>query len=1045
GYYVLETINGACSSKDSVQITVNPTPIADANAANTTICEGEDIVLTATTIVGDYAWTGPNGFTSSAQNPTLTEVLPLTSGYYVLETILGTCSSKDSVEITVHPAPIADANVANAIICAGENIVLSATTVTADTYIWNGPNGFTSTTQNPTINAASVSASGYYVLETTLGSCSTKDSVEVTVAPAPIANANAVNTEICIGEDIALTATTIIGDYSWTGPNGFTSIDQNPTIANIGVNANGYYVLEVTSGGCSSKDSVEISINALPVLAITSTDINCNGNTNGSATVVATGNAPFTYSWMPNGQTSATINNLSEGNYSVTVEDGKGCINTATVQIEEPAVLDLTTTVTNSRCDIDNGIAKVIATGGSGTYSYLWMPSGQTTASVIGLAPGSYTVLVTDANGCDEVETVVVNTIDGPDLAINTIQNVTCSGANNGSAEAVVTNGTAPFSYNWSPIGGTNATANNLPEGKYVVTVTDGSGCSIKDSVEITINTTLTVVANATQTEICQDENIELSTSPIVGADYAWTGPNGFTSADQNPTLANTGTNASGYYVLEMTSGGCSAKDSVQITVNALPTLAITGTDINCNGNENGSATVVATGNGPFFYSWSPNGETTASINNLMAGTYTVTVDDAKGCSNTESIQISEPAMLNLTTSVTETRCDIDNGIATVSATGGSGVYTYLWMPSGQTTASIIGLSAGSYTVLVTDANGCDKVETVIVNSIDGPDLAITNAQNVSCFGGTDGSAEVTASNGTLPYTYSWSPIGGTNAIANNLPAGNYVVTVTDNSGCSTVESVTITEPDELDITSTIKPADCGEENGNISLAVTGGTSPYTFDWLTNTGTGASIQNISGGDYSVTVTDGAGCEISTTYTVPSNGALSIQVLPEEATILKGEEIALSVNVDPGIVNETYNWTPATGLSCTNCPNPIASPSVTTTYYVEVTTPDNCSGIDSTLIIVNDVCSDIYIPNIFSPNGDGKNDEYCIYGECISTFSLQIFNRWGELVYISDNEENCWDGTYKGKKLNTDVFVYKVSITTLQGEEIEESGNINLVR
>src|SRR5690554_2586675 len=1056
GWYIVSVTLNGCTVKDSVELEVNETPIAVANAQNTTICEGEDIELTTTTVADEYLWTGPNGFTSTNQNPVISATNIAASGDYTLEVTTGTCSTTDIIEVIVNPTPIAEVLITSSTLCSGDNITFNATGNAGATYTWTGPNGFTNNNQTFDLTNVQAIDQGEYKLTVEINNCFAEDAATIIVNETPIAVANAQNTTICEGEDIELTTTTVADEYLWTRPNGFTSTNQNPVISATNIAASGDYTLEVTTGTCSTTDIIEVIVNLTPIaeVLITSSTL-CSGD---NITFNATGNAGATYTWTgPNGFTNnnqtfdlTNVQAIDQGEYKLTVEINN-CFaeDAATIIVNETpiAVANAQNTTICEGEDIELTTTTV-------ADEYLWTgPNGFTSTNqnpVISAtniaASGDYTLEVTTGtcSTTDKIEVIVNPT---PIAEVLITSSTLCSGDN----ITFNATGNAGATYTWTgPNGFTNSdqnpevmNVNTVNSGWYIVTVRLNS-CTSKDSVELTVEPALTVDIDVANTTVCEGEDILLSTTSLAD-DYLWTGPNGFTSINQNATRIEAETNASGYYILEITSGSCSNKDSVEVTINATPVLSISGSDITCYGDEDGQAAIVANGNAPFFYSWSSAGETSTGINGLSAGTYTVVVEDVNECVDSASIVINEPAELIANTTVTETQCNVDDGIATVNATGGNGNYSYLWMPSGQTTSTAIGLGVGSYTVLVTDAKGCDIVETVVVNSVDGPVLTISNISDVSCFEGSDGSASVSATGGSQPYTYNWSPSGGTSSTANNLIAGDYVITVTDNSGCASVENVVISEPDKINVISSIEAADCGETNGSISLNVTGGTPSYSYNWLPNGEASSSLQNISGGDYQVIVSDDNGCSFDTVFVVPSVGEINVQVLPQEGVINKGESIVLSVNVDPSISNETYNWTPSTGLSCTQCPNPIASPIVNTQYTVEVTTPDNCSGSGSSNIIVIDECAEIYIPDMFSPNDDGENDEYCIYGDCISTFYLQIFNRWGEMVYVSDNPENCWDGTFRGKKLNTDVFAFKLSITTLQGEKIEESGNINLFR
>ncbi|PKR80163.1 hypothetical protein CW751_10885, partial [Brumimicrobium salinarum] len=342
---------------------------------------------------------------------------------------------------------------------------------------------------------------------------------------------------------------------------------------------------------------------------------------------------------------------------------------------------------------------------------------------------------------------------------------------------------------------------------------------------------------------------------------------------------------------------------------------------------------------------------------------------------------------------------------------------------------------------------GCDSIVTLDLTISGGVSVNVDNIQDVTCANGADGSAEVIASGGTSPYSYNWIPSGETTANATNLPAGTNTVEVTDAAGCATTIDVTIDSPAPIGLgTSVIHAADCGINNGSISIIPGGGTPGYTFEWENGT-TSSNLDSLTAGNYQVTITDAEGCTLDTSFTVNTSNYFDFYVSPTDTTILLGESIEISTNVEDGVNGTTYEWTPAEGLSCTTCTSPIATPESTTTYYVTATTPDGCSATDSVVVKVNDEdpCKDLYIPNMFSPNGDGQNDEFCVYGDCISNYQISIYDRWGELVFSSEDQTECWNGKYRGKLMNTGVFVYKLKLTTQEGEDIEASGNINLIR
>ena len=634
---------------------------------------------------------------------------------------------------------------------------------------------------------------------------------------------------------------------------------------------------------CSANPCAGVTI----TLNISSqSDPNCFGGTDGAATVTATGGAsPYAYIWTPGSLSGPTQSALSAGVYTVDVQDFNGCIGSGTVTIGEPQELIASAVSTPATCGMSNGTLTASATGGTGSYTYSWSPAGGSIANPTGLPVNTYTVTITDQNMCTDQATIAITSSGGPTISLDASSDVSCFGANDGSATVSATGGTGALTYSWMPGSLTGTTQNTLGPNSYTVTVTDGNGCT--DNVVV---------------DILEPADIILSTSNIVDA-----------------------------------------------------------------------------------------------------------------------------------------TCGASDGAATVDVVGGTGPLTYTWTPNVGTTATVTSIPAGPYSVVVSDQNGCSSTINFTITNVGGPTLTALPTTDVSCFGFSDGEASVQASGGTTPYTYSWAPTGGNGAIASNLIAGTYVVTVTDDAGCVSAETIVVAEPNALLITETITDEDCGQLNGDISLAISGGASPYTYLWG-GLETTSSISNLLGGIYNVTVTDANGCSAAGNYTVNTVGSIPISITPVSATITAGETIQLFAS---GAT--TYVWTPSASLSCSTCPDPIASPTVTTTYTVIGTDASGCSGQFSITVVVDLLCGDLFVPNMFSPNSDLNNDMLCVYGSCISELNYSVYNRWGELVFKTESVETCWDGYYKGKLLNTGVYVYKLSAILFDGTVVEESGNITLVR
>ena len=348
-----------------------------------------------------------------------------------------------------------------------------------------------------------------------------------------------------------------------------------------------------------------------------------------------------------------------------------------------------------------------------------------------------------------------------------------------------------------------------------------------------------------------------------------------------------------------------------------------------------------------------------------------------------------------------------------------------------------------------TNANGSTArpVFGISASSSPCPPVTVTSSQtNATCNGATNGSATVVASGGTS-FTYAWSPSGGSNATASGLAAGTYTCTITNECGNSTTQNFTITEPEGYQLNATIVQPTCGNDNGCISFDPTpAGTYFYTWPFPSNF-TVESVCDLAPGSYDITITNTDGCTVDTTILLTDNSTTQLDASPEISTINPGDSIQL--NATGGV---SYTWIPSTGLSCSNCPDPIASPSESTMYIVTGTDASGCSGTDTVYVTIVPEpveCGNIFVPTIFSPNGNGNaaNKMICVYGDCISELSFTIYNRWGEKVFETTDVTltECWDGTFKGKSLNPGSFVYKLIVTLTNNEIIEESGNITLIR
>jgi len=815
--------------------------------------------------------------------------------------------------------------------------------------------------------------------------------------------------------------------YNWL-PSGGTGSSATGLCA-------GTYTCTITDGlGATTTATFNITQPASALSASGSqTNINCAGGT-GSATVTASGGSPsYTYAWTPSGGSGSSATGLAANNYTCTITDANGCTTTQSFSITAPAALSATGSSTPATCGNNNGSAAVAASGGSGGYTYSWTPVGGNAATASGLSGGSYTCTITDANGCTTSTVVAVATTGGPTTGVQSTGDVSCFGGNNGTG-TVTASGNGPFTYSWTPTGGNAATAVNLFAGVYTVTVTDNSGCSATQTVSITEPTAVAPSISAFQDATCGNNDgsaTATATGGTGGYTYSWA-PSGGNAA----AAVNIG---AGIYTVTVTdANGCTSTATVSISNIGAPTVTVQNlTNISCFGLTDGSATVSATGNGPFTYNWAPSGGNAATANNLAQGIYTVTITDAGNCTSIQTVTITEPTAVSGSITAADATCGNSNGTASITPTGGTGPYTYAWSNT-QTTQQISGLPAGSYSVVITDANGCTSSASSVISNSGAPAIQVTSQSDPTCFSGVNGTAAILATGGSGPYTYNWLPTGGTGSSASGLGAGTYTVTVTGSDGCTQTQTVTLTQPTTIVTTSASSPDDCNSLNGSASLSVSGGTPGYTLLWSTGS-TNDTITGLATGSYTCTVTDANGCTMATTVLVGASGSVTANA-GVDVTILQGQTTQLN-----GTGGTSWSWTPSASLDCATCQNPNASPTVTTTYYLTVTDSLGCTDIDTVVVTVDIQCGDLFLPTAFSPNGDGENDEYCVRSNCIKNMQFEIYNRWGELVFSTDDPAICWDGTWRGKPCENAVFTYFLRATMMDGTSEEHQGNISLVK
>ncbi|MFM2207942.1 MAG: hypothetical protein RL213_1917, partial [Bacteroidota bacterium] len=629
---------------------------------------------------------------------------------------------------------------------------------------------------------ANASESGDYVyqgtnLVLTEGPCTA-------TAPAATGPITASANPFCSGMTVNYSVTAVSGatSYEWYFPNNWSTSDSVTTLPSVSVTTNtntGSVSVLAVSGGCAASAPTSLTVTAQNITtSTTGTNPTCGGS-NGAVSVTASnGVSPYTYVWT-NGTTvvgtTSSVTGLSAGTYLVTVTDSRGCTKTATRTLTSSGSA-VTPTASGSSISCSGGTTgsvNVTVTGGTMPYTYNWRNGTVvvgTTASVTGLAAGTYTVTVTDAAGCSGTSSATI-TSSSSVTATATSTNASCSYSTNGTVSVTASGGTAPLTYVWrnssSVSVGTTSSVSNLAAGTYTVTITDAAGCST--TAVATITAPAAVVASVTANNPACSTGSTGSVTVVPGggtAPYTYSWTNGTTSVGTSSSVSNL---PAGTYTVTVTdSRGCTGTSSATLIAPAPVVATSTSTNPACSSGNTGSAGVSAAGGTPgYTYQWR-NGTTTvgstATINNLGAGTYTVTVTDSRGCTATSSVTLVAPTPVTATATSTNPACSTGNtGSATVTATGGTPGYTYQWRngtTSVGTSQNLANIGAGTYSVTVTDSRGCTTTSTVTLTA-PSPVTATTSSNPATCYGSANGSASVTAGGGTSPYTYSWSN-GGT-------------------------------------------------------------------------------------------------------------------------------------------------------------------------------------------------------------------------------------------------------------------------------------------
>jgi gliding motility-associated-like protein len=979
-YYIV--VEGRNNGQGTFTLTVqeNPTVVVSANAGpNVAVCTGLGVTIGAqlpvTPATGGqpgytYNWV-PNSFIGNP-NDSITSAFPPTTTQYILEVTdaLG-CIDRDTTIVTVNPGPVVSLG-PNQTICPNTNVILDAGPGFTS-YFWN-TGDFTQT-----VNADQPGS--YIAVASDINGCLGRDTVQILNYPAPSVNLGR-DTAICIGTNLLLDAGPGYVGYNWNTSAGTQTINASTSGT--------YHVTVTDANGCQEQDTVNVGINPLPTPSLPAVTTICPGDN----AILNPGAGYLNYAWS-NGTINQILITSNIGTATVTVTDANGCENTATTNItnfNSPAGFNVTAP-SNFVCQgqsvtLDAGASAAIA-------GYLWN-TGANTQTISVNSPGWYKCSVTDIGGCVWVDSMQINVLPNP--AVNLGPDTTLCAGNN-----LVLLAPAGLTYNWS----TGSTAQNIivsTSGTYSVTVTNlATTCTATDQVAVVVSPQPTPTLPAAAS-FCA--NTSLTLDPGSGyAQYAWS-----TGANSQSIVVNT----AGTYTVTVTNlDGCTATATSVVTQAAPLNVIVGGGGSACDG----STIFLVASPGFTAYDWS-NGFTGSSLAVTSSGTYTVTVTDAGGCTGTATGTVNFFPNPSVSLGPNDTLCA--GNTATLNA--GAGFSGYSWN-TGANTQSVTVAQTGTYTVTVTDANGCSASSSVDLIGSTVPAVDLGPASLNICDSGS-----VIIDAGPQYIAYNWSPNPSPNQYILVSQAGNYAVTVTDQYGCQSNDNINVTvnavTPANFMVHDTVGCA-------GVGFLLDAGDQFIDYTWNTGSPDQYLLVNTSG-TYQVTVTDPNGCRFTDTTHVTLQVPPTVELGPSP-NLCPGETDTLNA----GAGFDSYIW--STGSTD---PSIIVDQagiySVTVTFGV-CTLNDNIS-------VGNDCPGKIFIPNVFTPNGDGNNDEFWIYSVNLESLDIAIYDRWGKFMYQSNNKDFRWDGKYKGNELPEGVYYYHTHYKLNADENLyEDKGTVTILR
>lgn len=876
----------------SVTATVTPISCFGAN-------DGEiDITGTAGGTPGyNYAINSPAG----PFGPTTT-FSGLTPGNHTVTIEDNNNCTKDSIFTITEPAAMQITNTVTHITCFGDDDgVIDITGVVGGTpgynYSLNSPGG----PYGPTTTFTGLTPGAHTITVEDAAGC-TRDSI-ITILEPDSLSFNVTVTDIdCFGSDNGvINVDSIDGgtagyNYAMDSPGG----PFGPATNFSGLTPGAHILSVEDANGCTKDTTITINEPTDLTTSAVITPATCNGGVDGAIDLtVSGGTLPISsYSWSPGGQSTEDISSLVKGDYIVTVTDNNSCVEIDTFTVNENLPIIIADSITDVTCFGGNdGAIDISISGGNPPYNPITWNHGPTTEDVTGLTADTFIVVVNDNIGCVSTDTFIVNEPAGMAITAS-ITDVTCKDSTNGAIDITVSGGVTPYqSYLWTPGNTTSEDTSGLPAGRYYVTVTDSNNCTATDSFDVAEPTYITITGILTQPTCDGDTDGSIDITPSGGTSPY--GPFDWNSG-MFATEDITGLDSNRYIVTVNDSNGCIGVDTFDLTdpdpivSTAVITLA------SCNGGTDGAIDITPTGGtGPYVsYLWSPGGEITEDISGLAAGQYIVTVTDSIGCTGVDTFNVAENAPIIIADSINHILCNGDStGTIDLTVSGGVAPYaSYDWNSGFASTEDLAGIPAGQYIFRVEDNVNCVTIDTFTVT--EPPAISIVDTiTHVNCGGDATGAINLTITGGVGGFTYLWTPGGTTGEDTSNIIAGSYDFTVTDTNGCAFTSTYVVNENPALSTTSATTTSCANDSSGAIDLTVSGGVTPYTFDWNSGSFSTEDLTNIPDGSYTVVVTDSVGCTYNDTIDVPSNPIPTGVFTTSTDTACYGESVTTTATLD----------------------------------------------------------------------------------------------------------------------------------------------------